>query len=149
MTVHVPPVVIAATGFAAQRRMRSRPVAPLRAAAVAVAGASAALGAASVVTFAQHRTTVNPARPERASVLVDTGPFAFSRNPMYVALVGMLAAHALWKGRAAAWAPVVTAWAALDRLQIRPEEAALSELFGAAYAHYARTTPRWLALRRR
>lgn len=149
MNVHVPPVVIAAAGFEAQRRMRSRSVSPLRVAAVCTAATAAGLGVASLVTFAQQRTTVNPAQPARASSLVDSGPYAISRNPMYVALIGILAAHALWRGRTLAWVPVVATWAALDRLQVHPEERALAEVFGKDYARYAATTPRWLGSRAR
>lgn len=120
----------------------SHPV--LRAAAIALASASAGLGAASIATFAKQRTTVDPMRPERASALVTSGPFSVSRNPMYVALVGVLGAHALWRGRIDAFLPVVAAWAALDRLQIRPEESVLTGLFGADYAAYTERTRRWL-----
>ncbi len=144
MNVHVPPVVIAAAGFEAQRRMRSRRILPLRVASVAVASAAAGLGAASLATFVEHRTTANPARPARASALVSSGPYALSRNPMYVALVAGLAAHALWRGRAVAWAPVLATWAVLDVGQVRPEERAMAELFGADYAAYTERTPRWL-----
>lgn len=148
MKVHVPPVLIAAAGFEVQRRMTSRSHPVLRAAAIAVASASAGLGAASVATFAQQRTTVDPVRPQRASTLVTSGPFSVSRNPMYVAIVGVLAAHAFWRGRAEAFVPVVAVWAALDRLQIRPEESVLTGLFGESYAQYAQATPRWLGINR-
>ena len=144
MNVHVPPVVVVGAAFEAQRRTRSRAVLPLRVAAVSLASASVVIGASSLVTFAQHRTTVDPVRPSRATVLVASGPYALSRNPMYVALVGVLAAHALWKGNAVAWAPVVASWVALDRLQIRPEEKELAERFGKHYSRYAASTPRWL-----
>src|SRR5690606_26566161 len=47
---------------------------------------------AAVLAFRRARTTVDPRDPAMASSLVTTGPFRFSRNPMYVAFTAWLLA---------------------------------------------------------
>ncbi|MCW2285753.1 protein-S-isoprenylcysteine O-methyltransferase Ste14 [Rhodoblastus acidophilus] len=79
-----------------------------------------------------------------ASHLVTSGPFAFTRNPIYLGntlfTLGIgLGLGALWfvpLGFAAAWS--------VERLAIRREEAHLSARFGAEWSSYAAKTPRWL-----
>ncbi len=103
-------------------------------------------GAASQ-RFRRSGTTVNPFHPERASVLVTQGSNSVSRNPMYVGMAGLLAAHALWRGSWVAWLPVVGFVALIDRVQIGAEESALAATFGTAYEAYRSSTPRWLGPR--
>lgn len=97
--------------------------------------------------FRASGTTVNPVHPERASVLVTSGANSVSRNPMYVGLAGLLAAHALWRGSAAAWVPVIGFVTLIDRVQIGAEETALAATFGSEYDAYRSSTPRWLGPR--
>lgn len=89
-----------------------------------------------------HRTAVLPGA---ATVLVlQTGPFRLSRNPLYVGLIALdvgwaLLADSFWAllfvpiGVAALW------WGA-----VRPEERYLSEKFGAEYDSYRTSVRRWL-----
>src|SRR5688572_20114481 len=95
-----------------------------------------------VVTFRRHETAVLPFHPART--LVSTGPYRFTRNPMYV---GMSAAHV---GGAlalnAAW-PLIFLPIALVFLYltvIRKEEAHLRQAFGEEYAGYVARVRRWL-----
>jgi protein-S-isoprenylcysteine O-methyltransferase Ste14 len=37
----------------------------------------------AISAFIKFKTTINPLKPEQASLLVMTGIFKFSRNPMY------------------------------------------------------------------
>ena len=102
------------------------------------------VGLAGVRAFARHATTVNPLRPERASRLVATGIYRYSRNPMYLSLLLALAAWATWLGSIAAAVVVpLFAWA-MTRWQIRPEERALTALFGEEFEAYRRRVRRWL-----
>lgn len=102
------------------------------------------VGLAGVRAFARYETTVNPLRPERASRLVATGIYRYSRNPMYLSLLLALAAWATWLGSIAAACVVpLFAWA-MNRWQIRPEERALAALFGEEFEAYRRRVPRWL-----
>lgn len=141
----MPPLALAAAAGAAQCLWTARPTGVRRAAvAAALAGGSAALAAWSVREFRRSRTTVNPMSPERATSLVVGGPHRWSRNPMYVGMAGVLAAHAVARGRWAAVVPVVGFVTVMDRVQIPQEEAALSDAFGDSYAAYAAQVPRWL-----
>jgi protein-S-isoprenylcysteine O-methyltransferase Ste14 len=96
--------------------------------------------------FRSSGTTVDPLRPERASALVDSGPFALTRNPMYVGMAGLLVAHALLRGSVKALLPVGAFVAVIDRVQIPPEEAAMAANFGADYEAYRSRVPRWLRI---
>jgi protein-S-isoprenylcysteine O-methyltransferase Ste14 len=87
---------------------------------------------------------VNPRKPHEASALVTSGPYRFSRNPMYLADVLLLAAWAAWLANAAALIGLPLFIVYLNRYQIELEERALQARFGAAYAAYRATVRRWL-----
>lgn len=145
--VRVPPLALLAMAAGAQRalsRRDRRPAAWRTLAAGAVGLASGGLLAGSVGAFRLRGTTVNPVDPGRVSALVTSGPNAVSRNPMYVGMAGVLAAHALWRGSWPALLPAAAFGVAVDRLQIRAEERALLARFGAEYETYRDRVPRWL-----
>ena len=78
--------------------------------------------------------------PER---IVDSGPYRFTRNPMYLGHLIFFAGIALTLG---SWvAAVVFAFHAFwfDR-RVREDEARLEERFGPAYADYRRRVKRWV-----
>jgi protein-S-isoprenylcysteine O-methyltransferase Ste14 len=110
--------------------------------------ASVALAGAASAQFRRAGTTVDPVHPARASALVTTGPNSLTRNPMYVGLTGLLVSHAIRRGSWAALAPVAVFAFVIDRVQIPPEEAALTAQFGADYEAYRSRVPRWVGLRR-
>jgi protein-S-isoprenylcysteine O-methyltransferase Ste14 len=89
-----------------------------------------------------HRTTVNPYKA--ASRLVTRGPFARSRNPIYVSdwfvyLGVTLLLGSYWP---AALAPLV--WAVMRYGVIAHEEAHLAARFGDEYRAYQTRVRRWL-----
>ena len=144
--MHIPPPVIVAAALLAQRKLAgSADTAPpaARVAGAVVGAVSLTLMGGTVAQFALAETTVDPARPGAASALVTTGPNRLSRNPIYLGFAGLLVAHALWRGSAAAAVPVVGFVAGLTP-QIRREEEALLDRFGRAYAAYVRRVPRWI-----
>ena len=104
--------------------------------------AALALGAWAVLTFRRVGTTPDPHGDVTAFVI--TGPFAFSRNPMYVTNVVFQAGAALVLDNA--WilmlAPVT--WLLLDRIIIAGEELYLADKYGAAYNAYRGRVRRWL-----
>ncbi|MEM9684082.1 MAG: isoprenylcysteine carboxylmethyltransferase family protein [Pseudomonadota bacterium] len=114
---------------------------------VAVAGAGLALDLWAIATLYRHRTTVLPHRG--ADRLVTSGPFALSRNPIYLGNTLLLL------GAAGIFANLVFLPAALlnlmlvDRLAIAREEAHLASRFGDAWRDYAARVPRWIGMRRR
>ncbi len=95
----------------------------------------------AMVTMQRCKANILPHRP--ATALVTSGPFAWSRNPIYLgntlALIGAgLAFSNLWFLPAAALA----AFAVL-RLAIRREQRHLAERFGPAWETYRGQTLRW------
>lgn len=92
--------------------------------------------------MAVSRTALLPGGSTR--VVLDTGPFGVSRNPLYVGMIALAAGLALlWPS---AWALVfVPVGVALLRWgAILPEERYLTAKFGAEYAAYQRRVRRWL-----
>lgn len=102
----------------------------------------AALMAWAIVTFTRARTTVLPYRP--ASRVVTSGPFRFSRNPIYVADTVIYAGVSLLTRMA--WPLVILplVLATLYTFVIRREERYLGEAFGTEYAEYRRRVRRWV-----
>lgn len=94
--------------------------------------------------FSRADTTVNPVRIDKASALVTSGPFVFTRNPMYLGLLLILTAIALWRGAVGGFLPLPLFAGWITRFQILPEEAVLREKFGDAFADYCARTRRWL-----
>ncbi len=100
------------------------------------------LDVSAMVTMARARANILPHRA--ATALVTTGPFRFTRNPIYVGnTIMMLGASAAF---ANFWFVVtgLMAAVAVHHLAIKREEAHLALKFGAAWQAYAARTPRWL-----
>jgi protein-S-isoprenylcysteine O-methyltransferase Ste14 len=115
-----------------------------RVTAIALALTGAAIALSGVAEFRRARTTVNPLRPERASALVVSGIFRWTRNPMYLGLAIVLLGWAGYLAHplAALGVPAFVAW--MNRSQIPREERALEQLFGAEFAQYRTRVRRWL-----
>lgn len=144
-----PPIVALAFVLVGWWIARVTPVLPLSrgiriTAGIVLAGAGFALIGASVREFRRFQTTIHPLDPERASSIVSTGPFAISRNPMYVGLLLILLGWTAYLAAPAALLAPAGLVAYLTRFQILPEERALSEKFGAPYDAYRRRVRRWL-----
>ncbi|MEZ5316058.1 MAG: isoprenylcysteine carboxylmethyltransferase family protein [Vicinamibacterales bacterium] len=95
-----------------------------------------------IVTFLRARTAVMPTRPARD--LVRSGPYRFSRNPMYVGLTtaylgGVLVTNLAWPLMLLPFVLLLLVLAV-----IRREERYLHGEFGDAYAAYCRDVRRWL-----
>ena len=69
--------------------------------ALAVAGVGIAVGLAAFFGFRKAKTTVNPMAPQQSSALVVTGIYRWTRNPMYLGMLAVLVAWALWLANAA------------------------------------------------
>lgn len=143
--IPLPPSALLAAGMLQLLAPRSsRALRPRRGAAVILAGGSAALLIGTLAAFRAHATTVDPTAPEDARALVTSGANRFSRNPMYLGVAGLLAAHATWRGSWQAWLPAAAFAATMDRIQVPREERALRDTFGQEYDDYCARTPRWI-----
>ena len=144
-----PPIVAVAIGVLMWLIARLTPAFAIAIPASRVlAGAIVALGVlisiAGVRSFRKARTTLNPLSPKSATSLVDFGIYRFTRNPMYLGLLLVLIAVAFFLRNPLALlgAPAFVLY--MNRFQIRPEEAALTTLFGEKYIEYQTRVRRWL-----
>lgn len=96
----------------------------------------------AAVTMFLHKTTINPYAT--VSRLVESGPFRFSRNPIY------LADSVIYLGVTLIWGllwplmlyPIV--WAVIRYGVIHNEEAHLASRFGESYTQYCKRVRRWI-----
>src|SRR5207247_3536741 len=118
----------------------SPPSAAFIAVGIAITAASEALRLWAV----HHIGAISRTRSERLGPLVDTGPFALLRNPLYIGNI------ALWVGFAIAarllWlAPVSVVLLGVEyHLIVKWEERLIEERLGEAYRDYVKRVPRWL-----
>jgi protein-S-isoprenylcysteine O-methyltransferase Ste14 len=102
------------------------------------------LGEALRLWGVRHIGAISRTRSDRLGPLVDTGPFAVVRNPLYVGNI------ALWVGFALVarlpWlAPVFALLLAAEyHAIVRWEEELLEARLGEAYRGYAAQVPRWI-----
>lgn len=120
-------------------RMETRPVQGLVAALVAGA---IILFAWCFRTFRRHATSPEPGSTPAA--LITDGPFARSRNPVYVALLAVSLALAIVGSSLWFLGATLTLAAILDRVVIPREEAVMRAAFGAAYEVYRGRVRRWV-----
>ena len=142
---HVPPPVLAAVAFGAQRLLsrRKSSTRSSRFAGVLIVGGSAVLMGSAVVQFRRSHTTVNPKTLDTTALVV-TGPYKLTRNPMYVGMTGLLVAHALTRRSWLALMPAGLFALMMDQIQIPAEEDVLQQRFGAPFEQYRANVPRWL-----
>lgn len=147
MWIRLPPVhflllvlaIVLVGYFATGPRMLDWPVSAWGLAPI-VAGIALLAGARAL--FRRHETNIMTfGKPD---YLVTSGPFRFTRNPMYLGFTLMLLGAAMLSGRVVALlAPVV--FILLARLWYIPfEERSARAAFGAAYEVYCCNTRRWI-----
>jgi|SRR5690554_3797858 len=113
-------------------------------AAMAVALIGGGVSLAGIISFRRMKTTINPVKPERASSLVVAGVYKITRNPMYVGILLVLVAWALFLSSHWALPGSLLFVLYINRFQIAPEERALDTLFGSEYAAYKSRVRRWI-----
>ena len=96
----------------------------------------------SAFELRRHGATLE--HKEATTQLVTSGPYRFSRHPIYVALTLVLLGFALdvsdW------WFVILTGvfWAAVHWFTVRTEDAYLARAFGAEYARYRDSVRQWI-----
>ncbi|MGD0960803.1 MAG: isoprenylcysteine carboxylmethyltransferase family protein [Methylomonas sp.] len=115
---------------------------PWRMAGAALVAIGVALNLWAFMLFKQAGATVKPFEPSMTLVL--KGPFAFSRNPMYLGMLLTLAGIAVALGSATPW--LVVPWFVwlVARRFIVVEESKLESAFGNHYIAYKEKVRRWL-----
>lgn len=126
-------------------REQLRVVPPARLAlAITLVAAGIVLAVISVLSFRRSRTSVDPLRPDKVSSIVTTGVYAWSRNPMYLAMLLMLAAFVVFMWQAHGILIVLGFIAYLTRFQIIPEERVLARKFPEEFGRYRERVRRWI-----
>ncbi len=109
---------------------------------VSVVVVAIALFSYSVAKFRVARTPVPARKP--TTVIVRTGPYRFSRNPIYLAFSLFQLGIAIWVNSVWLLATLVGAVALIHFIVIRREEQYLERRFGAEYLDYRASVRRWL-----
>jgi protein-S-isoprenylcysteine O-methyltransferase Ste14 len=109
-------------------------------AAVIVAGAAVLLGAFTQFALEGRGT---PAPPAPTGQLVVRGLYRFVRNPMYLAVLAVIAGQALLLGRPLLLGYAAVVGAAFAAFVQGYEQPALSRRYGAEYEAYRRAVPGW------
>ena len=98
----------------------------------------------SVLSFKRHSTTINPLQPEKASSLVISGIFKYSRNPMYLGMLLILISVTIKFNFIGGILISFAFIAFITKFQIIPEEIILERLFGNEFTSYKKKTRRWI-----
>lgn len=102
------------------------------------------LDVVSFINFVRNKTTVNPIKPNKASKLVESGFYRFSRNPMYLGMLLLLTGITLLLGELVGLIVIPLFIFTMNYLQIIPEEKALSSIFRDSYEAYKKRVRRWI-----
>lgn len=105
-----------------------------------------ALGAVGVIWTARlFRLHDTPIRPGKVSeTLIVTGPYRWSRNPIYLSMILSMLGSALWFGVLTPFLPVIGFFWILQSQFVAMEEQMLLDRFGDEYEKYQRRVRRWL-----
>lgn len=142
-----PPLVYGAAVLAGWLLNRSSPL-PIGAGnwrivlAWAFVAGSVLLAGSAIGLFRRKQTSMIPVRP--AGTLVTSGPYAITRNPMYISLALLTTAFALFLN--SWWIVLLLGPTVLvvQQFVIVPEERYLRRRFGAEYEAYTRRVGRWV-----
>ena len=102
------------------------------------------IGVLALYDFRKHKTTYHPHTPEKTTTVVDSGIYAYSRNPMYLSLVLVLLALAIYLQNISCFTVIPFFIWYITQYQIKPEERMLDKLFVDDYQAYCTKVRRWL-----
>jgi protein-S-isoprenylcysteine O-methyltransferase Ste14 len=97
----------------------------------------------AIILFRREGTEVNPTSSTNRR-LVTSGPYRFTRNPMYLGLVVVTLGIAVWVGAWPMFLAPVAVFATANWVHIPFEEAKMRRQFGATYDDYVARVRRWL-----
>lgn len=97
---------------------------------------------ASIRELRASGTPVRGSQP--TTTVVRTGPYRFSRNPVYLSFFLLQLGIAVWTGSAWMLATLVLAAGLISRIVIPKEELYLERKFGSHYLSYRTVVRRWL-----
>lgn len=95
------------------------------------------------LTFRQHRAEIRPSATEHP-VLVTSGPYRWSRNPMYLGGIVLAVGAALIAGTWLMWLVPVVLFLLQNLVIIPFEERSMKRTFGDEYDAYRARVRRWI-----
>ncbi len=123
-------------------RIPAPALAAARLAGALLAAIGLAINVSAWIAFHRVRTPVMPTRPTTA--IATSGPYKFTRNPLYLSLAIIYFGAALLLGYLWPLFFLPLAVRLISRLVIAREEIYLEGKFGAEYARYRGSARRWL-----
>ena len=90
-----------------------------------------------------ERAATNIKTFDDPGMLVTSGPFRFSRNPMYLGFTIALGGISLLVASLSAGVGPIVFWLLADRWYIPFEERRMEAIFGSSYQHYRSMVRRW------
>lgn len=100
----------------------------------------------TILYFRKFKTTFIPRRTP--SILIVNGPFAYSRNPIYLSMVLIAFGLGVYLGPMLAYLPSLVLALFLNKNYVIPEERKISEAFGKDGEHYIEKVPAWIGWKR-
>lgn len=98
----------------------------------------------SIAKFIKIKTTISPLKPNKTSILVDSGIYKHTRNPMYLGLLLILFSLFLYLKNFLSFLVLPLFVIHITKNQILPEEKVLENLFGEQYKKYKNKVRRWI-----
>jgi protein-S-isoprenylcysteine O-methyltransferase Ste14 len=116
------------------------PIVPL---ALILVLAGVALAVSAALLFRREGTEINPTSASNRA-LVTSGPYRFTRNPMYLSLVIVTLGIAAWTGAWPMFLAPVAAFATANWVHVPYEETKMRRQFGADFDTYSGRVRRWI-----
>ncbi len=92
--------------------------------------------------FSRAGTPIKPF--EQSKHLVTSGPYRFTRNPMYLGMVAVLIGVGLFFGTLGPFLLIPAFLYVIQRYFVRPEEVFMEMLFGEDYRRFRSQVKRWI-----
>ena len=97
----------------------------------------------AIVLFRREGTEVEPTSPTNRK-LITSGPYQFTRNPMYLGIVILSLGIAIWVGAWPMFGAPIALFATANWVHIPFEEAKMRRQFGPVYDNYVARVRRWI-----
>ena len=98
----------------------------------------------AVLKFIKTKTTVDPTRPYKTSNLVINGIYKITRNPMYLGMLFLIMAYAIYNNNVMGCIIIPIFIFYINKFQIEPEEIEMRKKFGESFENYCKKVNRWL-----
>ena len=98
----------------------------------------------AIKLFKKHNTTISPLKTEKATSLIVSGIYMYSRNPMYLGMLFILISISIRFNIIGGIISISTFIIYITKFQIIPEEEQLKRIFGEKFLNYKKKTRMWL-----